>query len=239
MEEIMSAVHSLRVVKESFAARGWFPATSGNLSVLATCEDGKRAIVITASGKDKSLQTSEDFLLVDRDGVPVFPTRLKPSAETMIHTAIYDRLPDAGAVFHVHTVANNLLSELYGDYGEILFSGHELIKAFNIWEEDGAIRLPIVENKAHIPTLAQLVRDAVRPQTPGILIRRHGIYAWGRNPEEAKKHLEAFEFLFDYHVKLLQMKSLGLLPIHSFADVPLGKGRKLHFHKTKHEREGS
>jgi methylthioribulose-1-phosphate dehydratase len=40
------------------------------------------------------------------------------------------------------------------------------------------------------------------PRIPGILLRKHGIYAWGANAFEAKRHLEAFEYLFEYAVKL-------------------------------------
>ena len=58
--------------------------------------------------------------------------------------------------------------------------GIELIKAFNIWEEDAAIRIPILPNYADIPRIAELVPDALDPAVPGILPRNHGIYAWGK-----------------------------------------------------------
>lgn len=35
-------------------------------------------------------------------------------------------------------------------------------------------------------------------RVPGVLIRRHGLYAWGANPFEAKRHVEAFEFMWEY-----------------------------------------
>jgi methylthioribulose-1-phosphate dehydratase len=31
---------------------------------------------------------------------------------------------------------------------------------------------------------------------PGFLIRGHGLYAWGRDVSEARRHIEGFEFLF-------------------------------------------
>jgi Ribulose-5-phosphate 4-epimerase and related epimerases and aldolases len=42
---------------------------------------------------------------------------------------------------------------------------------------------------------------------PGVLIRNHGIYAWGESPLAAKRHLEAFEFLFQYCLALLQCRA--------------------------------
>jgi methylthioribulose-1-phosphate dehydratase len=141
-------------------------------------------------------------LLVDQEGKPAFPTRLKPSAETLVHTAIYQKIKECRAIFHIHTVHNNLISEQYGDAGYVSFSGHEIIKALNIWEEGAGIRVPIVPNHASIPDLAQAVREVTDPRVPAVLIRNHGIYAWGDSVFAAKRHLEAFEFLFEYQVKL-------------------------------------
>lgn len=198
LEEKQRAYAELRDAKALLAAKGWFPATSGNLSVRVgafTPEDFRFAI--TASGKDKSVQTPEDFLLVGPQGQPMEATALKPSAETLIHCEIY-RLTGAGAIFHVHTVFNNLVSELYAEQGRIPVEGVELIKAFNIWEEEARIEIPILPNYADIPRIAELVEGAIVPRIPGIVLRKHGIYAWGANAFEAKRHLEAFEFLFEY-----------------------------------------
>ncbi len=198
LEEKQRAFAELREIKAGLAARGWFPATSGNLSVrVGDFAPDDFTFAITASGKDKSVQTPEDFLLVDGRGKPTETTRLKPSAETLIHCEIY-RSTGAGAIFHVHTVYNNLISELYADKGSVTVQGVELIKAFNIWEENAQIEIPILPNFADIPRIAALVEGAIVPRIPGIVLRNHGIYAWGANAFEAKRHLEAFEFLFEY-----------------------------------------
>jgi len=198
LEEKQRAFAELRDIKANLAARGWFPATSGNLSVrVGGFEPEAFTFAITSSGKDKSVQTPEDFLLVNEKGKPTEATSLKPSAETLIHSEIY-RLTGAGAIFHVHTIFNNLVSELYGERGSIPVDGVELIKAFNIWEEEAHIDIPILPNYAEIPRIAELVEGAIVPRIPGIVLRKHGIYAWGANAFEAKRHLEAFEFLFEY-----------------------------------------
>ncbi|MCR8842911.1 methylthioribulose 1-phosphate dehydratase [Paenibacillus sp. SC116] len=197
-EQKQHAFQQLRSIKEQFAARHWFPGTSGNLSVrVGDITDGQFQFAITASGKDKSVHTPEDYLLVDENGVPTDATSLKPSAETLIHCEIY-RLTGCGAIFHVHTVFNNIVSEVYGDQGFVPVKAVELIKAFNIWEENARIEIPIVPNYAHIPSIVPEVTKSLNPSIPGIVLRNHGIYAWGANSFEAKRHLEAFEFLFEY-----------------------------------------
>ncbi|WP_152393893.1 methylthioribulose 1-phosphate dehydratase [Paenibacillus guangzhouensis] len=198
LEQKQRALQELREIKTQFAARHWFPGTSGNLSIRV----GEHAsddfhFAITASGKDKSVNTPEDFLFVDAAGIPVEATSLKPSAETLIHCEIY-RMTGCGAIFHVHTVFNNIVSELFQERGSIPVKGVELIKAFNIWTEDAEIEIPIVPNFAHIPSIVPHVTEKLNPQIPGIILRNHGIYAWGANAFEAKRHLEAFEFLFEY-----------------------------------------
>ncbi|MDU0200018.1 MULTISPECIES: methylthioribulose 1-phosphate dehydratase [Paenibacillus] len=198
LEEKQRAFAELREIKANLAARGWFPATSGNLSVrVGDFEPEQFTFAITSSGRDKSVQTPEDFLLVNEKGVATEATNLKPSAETLIHSEIY-RLTGAGAIFHVHTIFNNLVSELYWERKSIPVDGVELIKAFNIWDEEAQIEIPILPNYAEIPRIAALVEDAIIPRIPGIVLRKHGIYAWGANAFEAKRHLEAFEFLFEY-----------------------------------------
>jgi 2-hydroxy-3-keto-5-methylthiopentenyl-1-phosphate phosphatase/methylthioribulose-1-phosphate dehydratase len=197
--------NELTEIKELFARKNWFPGTSGNLSIKV--EDNPLSFLVTASGKDKAKTTMEDFLLVNEESKPSHPTHLKPSAETLIHAEIYKQM-EAGAVFHVHTIYNNLISDIDLDHGGVEIANIELIKAFNIWEEGATIKVPIVPNYADIPKLTEEIGKVIDPAIPGVLIHNHGIYAWGKNAFEAKKHLEAFEFLFEYLYKrqLLQRR---------------------------------
>lgn len=206
LEEKQSALAELKEVKQLFASRGWFAGTSGNLSVRVGDYDANEFnFAITASGKDKTIHTPEDYLFVDQDGKPSEKTNLKPSAETLIHCEIY-RLTGAGAIFHVHTVYNNVISEYFWDRKSVPVDGVELIKGFNIWDEEAQIEIPIVSNFAHIPSIVPEVTERLNMAIPGIILRKHGIYAWGANAFEAKRHLEAFEFIFEYVYKLELLK---------------------------------
>jgi methylthioribulose-1-phosphate dehydratase len=195
--------NELADVKDELAGRDWFFGTSGNLSIKVN--DAPLTFLVSASGKDKRKRTDEDFLLVDINGVAVEETHLKPSAETLLHVDIYNKT-NAGCSLHVHTIDNNVISELYGDEGEVVFKGQEIIKALGIWEEDAEIHVPIIKNHAHIPTLAAELAEHINGDAGAVLIRNHGITVWARDAFEAKKHLEAYEFLFSYRVKLLTLK---------------------------------
>ncbi|WML56993.1 methylthioribulose 1-phosphate dehydratase [Neobacillus sp. PS2-9] len=197
-------------IKDELAERDWFMGTSGNLAIKVS--DHPLQFLVTASGKDKRKRTSEDFLLVDEFGRPVEETHLKPSAETLLHVEIY-RKTNAGCSLHVHTIDNNVISEVYGDHGEVTFKGQELIKAFDKWEEDAVLKIPIIRNYAHIPTLANKFSENVSEDSGAVLIRNHGITVWGRNAFEAKKILEASEFLFRYQLRLLEHKPYQLFKV--------------------------
>jgi methylthioribulose-1-phosphate dehydratase len=197
-------------VKDELAERDWFMGTSGNLAIKV--QDEPLQFLVTASGKDKRKRTDEDFLLVDQFGRPAVETHLKPSAETLLHVEIYRRT-NAGCSLHVHTIDNNVISEVYGDQGEVTFQGQELIKAFDKWEEDAVLKIPIIRNHAHIPTLAKAFAEHIHGDSGAVLIRNHGITVWGKTAFEAKKILEASEFLFRYQLKLLEHKPFQLFKV--------------------------
>jgi methylthioribulose-1-phosphate dehydratase len=202
--------NELADVKDELADRDWFMGTSGNLAIKVS--EHPLQFLVTASGKDKRRRTDEDFLLVDELGHPVEETHLRPSAETLLHVEIY-RKTKAGCSLHVHTIENNVISEVYGDHSEVTFKGQELIKAFDLWEEDAVLKIPIIRNYAHIPTLATKFSEHVSGDTGAILIRNHGITVWGRTAFEAKKILEASEFLFRYQLRILEYKSNQLFKV--------------------------
>ncbi|WP_457622464.1 methylthioribulose 1-phosphate dehydratase [Persephonella sp.] len=194
-EDKQRAVNILNDIKVKLYNRGWFPATSGNLSYRLN--DNPLYFAITSSGKDKGTVTHEDVIFVDKDGKPIEKTRLKPSAETKIHSQIYQNT-DAGCVIHIHTVNNNFISYVFSERGSVPIKDLEMIKALDIWSEEAYIEVPIIENFFDLDRLSLEAGKRLNPDVPGLLIKNHGIYVWGRDGFEAKRHIEAFEFMFEY-----------------------------------------
>lgn len=186
--------------------------TSGNLSILISEQrttNDERRFLITASGKDKGELTEDDFLLVNKDGQPQGIAPTKPSAETLLHSAIYKHT-DAKAVFHVHTTNSTLLS-MHTSAGQgkpcpyIPFAGLEMLKGLGFKTHDVKINIPIIENSQDMKYLAGIVPNYINEDVPGFLLRGHGIYCWGKTPQETKRHVEIFEFLFEYRTKELSL----------------------------------
>lgn len=177
--------------------RGWVPATSGNLS--ARMADGR--IAVTVSGRHKGFLTPGDIMITDAHGKSLDGRR--PSAETLLHVQIYRRFPDIGAVLHPHSVNATLLSRLVK--GELVLQDYELLKAFaGIDTHEGSVRVPILPNDQDIARLATLVNARMEEYEilHGYLIAGHGFYTWGRSVEDALRHVEAFEFLFECEMRL-------------------------------------
>lgn len=201
MRQLFRQWQELSELKKELTDRNWFPATSGNISIKVS--DNPLTFLVTASGRDKTKTTPDDFLLVDQNGKPVLETDLRPSAETLLHTHIYN-LTNAACVLHIHTTDNNVITNVYDQ--EVVLCNQEIIKALNIWEEGASIRIPIIENHAHIPTLGEEFRKHIHEDAGAVLIRNHGITVWGKDGFDTKKRLEAYEFLFQFHIKLLSIK---------------------------------
>lgn len=174
--------------------------TSGNLSVLIN--ENPFEFLITVSGKDKGELTENDFVLVNEKGES---NNQKPSAETLLHGAIYKHT-NAKAVFHVHTTNSTLLSMKSKDH--ISFSELEMLKGLGFKTHEVKVSIPIIENNQNMKYLSEVAPSYINEDVPGLILKGHGIYAWGKSIEEAKRHVEIFEFLFEYKIKELSLDSV-------------------------------
>ena len=198
----VSLVHAGEEIVEAgiFLNRfGLCPATSGNLS--RQLDD--QFVAVTASGKHKGELTIDDVLIVDLNGNPQGSTK-KPSAETLIHTAIYTLYKDVGAVLHTHSLNGTVLTRLVYPNKALVTEGYEIHKVFpGVKTHESKIEIPIFENTQDIAAMAAEVITYLQehPNVCGFLIRGHGFYTWGRDMKEAKIRVEAFEYLFESELK--------------------------------------
>lgn len=196
--------HQIADAGRTLSARGWTPATSSNFSMRLDADHA----AVTISGRDKGRLGIDDIMVVDLEGAPV-GTSARPSAETALHTQIYRRFAQAGAVLHTHSRTQTVASRLYAGAGSIRFEGWELQKAISGYTtHESVLDLPVFPNTQDMAVLVAQVDtwlDAGKPLS-GYLIDGHGIYTWGRDMTETKRHLEAFEFLLACELDLLQLR---------------------------------
>lgn len=191
------AVRDVLALAHHAGGRGWIPATSGNFSVRM---DAVHAAV-TASGGDKAKLTPDGVIVADING----PAHPRASAEAPLHLALYRISPEIGAVAHVHSMASVLASVHFQKAGHVKIEGLELLKAFRgTTTHETSLDVPIFDNTQDMDGLAVEVEKHFRgkPLGFGFLLAGHGLYAWGRDTDDALRHLDAFDYLFTLVLKL-------------------------------------
>ncbi|WP_431223610.1 methylthioribulose 1-phosphate dehydratase [Serratia sp. L9] len=185
--------------------KGWCPATGGNMSLRLD----EQQCLVTESGKDKGSLSEQDFLLVEMAANHV-PSGRTPSAETGLHTLIYRLYPQVGAILHTHSVNATVLSRVEKSQALVL-QGFEMQKTLSGQSSHlDSVSIPIFDNDQDIPALAARVAAfaEVTPLQYGFLVRGHGLYCWGTQVAQARRHLEGLEFLFQCELqrRLLEAK---------------------------------
>lgn len=195
-----SAASTMAEVGREFHVRGWVLGTSGNFSAVLHREP--LWLAITSTGSDKGHLSVGQILELD-ETLTVFRGEGRPSAETALHLAIV-RGRQAGAVLHTHSVWSTVLSGWHASKGGVVIEGYEMLKGLDgIHTHKHREWLPIVENSQDMHELAQEISQTLEenPSAHGFLLRGHGLYTWGADLAEAKRHIEIFEFLMETLVR--------------------------------------
>ncbi|HSD45010.1 MAG TPA: methylthioribulose 1-phosphate dehydratase [Pyrinomonadaceae bacterium] len=200
---------SLASIAKSFHTRGWLLGTSGNLSAVVQREPMRLAM--SPSGIDKGELTAQQVLIIDENARVLSDPPVKPSDESLLHIRIVKER-NAGAVLHTHSVWNTMLSDLYANENGINIQGYEMLKGLQgVRSHEHSEWLPIIRNSQDMPELANTIRDTLNNYGAihGFLLERHGLYSWGDNLAQAKRHIEILEFLLETLGRTLLIKTRG------------------------------
>jgi methylthioribulose-1-phosphate dehydratase len=105
-------------------------------------------------------------------------------------------------VLHVHAPATTVVSLVGRD--AMTLSGYEMLKALaGVTTHNHVETIPVVPNDQDTARLAEIADDFLdrSPRAHAYLIAGHGIYTWGRSVAEARRHVEALEFLFECELR--------------------------------------
>ena len=196
---------NLAVIARDFHSNGWMSGTSGNLSAVVDREPLR--LVMTPSGADKGELTAAHMLLIDEQARVVrdhdhnlsSDHTAKPSDESPLHVRIVKER-GAGAVLHTHSIWNTMLSDFYFADGGLSIEGYEMLKGLQgVNSHEHQEWLPIIENSQNMLALADTIGDTLsrHKDAHGFLLRRHGLYSWGTDLRQAKRHIEILEFLLE------------------------------------------
>lgn len=179
-----------------FYKRNWVLGTSGNFSVLLNRDPFE--LMITESGAHKGMLTEKSFLTIDEQGDSIDGSG-KPSAEASIHLSILSNR-EARSILHTHSIWSTFLTDVHSSSNGLAIEGYEMLKGLaNVKTHEHREWVPIVENSQDYEALSGQISGLLsgNPDIHAILLRRHGLYAWGKDIREAMRHVEILEFLFE------------------------------------------
>ena len=197
--------HEIIEIGKYLYNRGWLYATSGNLSSLISTDP--TVVAITESGTFKGNLKTDNIIAIDSE-MNVIKGKGKPSSETLLHLKL-EASAKAGAVLHTHSVWSNVISSYFSESEGIYLSGYEMLKALNgVKTHEHEEFLPIIENNQDMKKVSIKLDDILteKPGIHGFILRKHGLYTWGRDLNEALRHLEALEYLLESEGRLLSFK---------------------------------
>lgn len=178
---------------------GWATGTGGGISIR---QDGR--VYMAPSGVQKERLVEEDIYTLDEAGAVLSgPTRpgLKVSECAPLFQNAF-RLRNAGAVLHSHGIYALLATLTEADTFEC--TELEMIKGISGHGYYDRLVVPIIENTARECDLADRMAAAIEayPQSSAVLVRRHGVYIWGRDAWHAKTQAECYHYLFEASVRM-------------------------------------
>ncbi|ESO02301.1 hypothetical protein HELRODRAFT_66255, partial [Helobdella robusta] len=186
---------------KQFYHLGWVTGTGGGISIKH--ED---KIYIAPSAVQKECIQPDDLFVQDINGVDLeLPKNknLRKSQCTPLFMNAY-LMRNAGAVIHSHSIPA-VLCTLLTLGKEFKISHIEMIKGIKKcstgenYRYDDVLTVPIVENTPYEHELKEIMAKAMAdyPDTCAVLVRRHGVYVWGKTWQEAKTMSECFHYLFE------------------------------------------
>lgn len=198
-----------------FYELGWVSGTGGGIAVKH-----EQRVFMAPSGVHKELLSPETIFELDERGEvlagPPPSSGLTVSQCRPLFLAAME-LREAGAVIHTHSRRALLATLVFGR--AVRLTRLEMLKGLRGVGYDDVHTVPVIDNTAHECDLRDALVEAMRaaPASHAVLVRRHGIYVWGRDWQEAKRHAECYDYLLDIAV---EMKRLGV------GDEPAGDGTK-------------
>ena len=182
---------------------GWATGTGGGISI----REGGRVYMAPSGVQKERLREDEIYVLDEGGEVLSGPDRpgLKPSECAPLFFNAF-RLRGAGGVLHSHGIYAMLASLNVSGTDADTFECTELemIKGISGYGYYDRLVVPIIENTARECDLADRMAAAIEahPQSWAVLVRRHGVYIWGRDAWHAKTQAECYHYLFEASVRM-------------------------------------
>ena len=181
LEELKEKVFraNLDLVKHNLVIFTW-----GNVSGI---DREKGLVVIKPSGVDYDVMKAEDMVVVDLETGKVVEGDLNPSSDTPTHLVLYRAFPELGGIVHTHSTYATAWAQAGKDIPNIGTTHadyfHDEIPCTDDMVES---QMAEYEKETGVVIVDRIRRGNINPvHTPGVLVKNHGPFSWGKNPDNA------------------------------------------------------
>ena len=187
LEDLKKKVYqaNLNLVKHGLVLFTW-----GNVSAI---DRATGLVVIKPSGVSYDTMQASDMVVVDLEG-NVVEGKLRPSSDTPTHLVLYKAFPRIGGVVHTHSTYATAWAQAGKDIPNIGTTHadyfHDAVPCTaDMTREE-------VEGNYELETGNVIVKcfQGINPvHTPGVLVKNHGPFTWGKDADQAVYHAVVLE----------------------------------------------
>lgn len=163
-------------------------------------------MVIKPSGVSYEELTPDSMVVLDIAAGRVVEGTLNPSSDTKTHLELYRAFPEIKGITHTHSInavafaqAGTDVKALGTTHADYFYGDIPCTKELS--EEDVNTDYEVNTGKVIIETLKARHIDPLA--TPGILVKNHGPFTWGRSAEESVYHAKVLETVCEMNIKTL------------------------------------
>ena len=171
---------NLDLVKHGLVIFTW-----GNVSGI---DREKGVVVIKPSGVSYDEMTEQDMVVVDLDG-NIVEGKLKPSSDTPTHLELYKAFPGIGGIVHTHSTYATSWAQAGLDIPNIGTTQADYYCGSIPCTRDmteAEIRGDYEKDTGSV--IIERFKDMNPMYVPGVLVKNHGPFCWGKNAQDAVYH---------------------------------------------------
>ncbi len=209
LEELKKDVFNanLELVKNKLVIYTW-----GNVSGI---DRAAGLVVIKPSGVPYESMRAEDMVVVDLYSGDTVEGTKRPSSDTPTHLELYRNFPDIGGVTHTHSTnavsfaqAGANIPALGTTHADYFYNDVPCTRSLT--KEEVQTDYELNTGKVIVETFR---KQNINPlYTPGILVRNHGPFTWGKTPAESVYHSVVLETIAEMGLKTLFLNNNSNLP---------------------------
>ena len=193
---------NLELVRREIVIYTW-----GNVSGI---DRDKGLVVIKPSGVDYDGMKPDDMVVVDLMTGETVEGHYKPSSDTPTHLELYRAFPQIGGITHTHSInavafaqAGLDIPALGTTHADYFYGPIPCTRELSQQEVEEAYELNT--GKAIVECISE---RRINPlEVPGVIVRNHGPFTWGKEPIASVYHAVVMETVAEMDLKTLQLNS--------------------------------